>query len=58
MSKELKYIEISKGLRIGVPSDLSQSEINERIEKHKQNMENTKQQHYNPYKKTFVKSKF
>jgi hypothetical protein len=58
MSKELKYIEISKGLRIGVPSDLSQSEINERIEKHQQNMEKAKQQHYNPYKKTFVKSKF
>ncbi|MFN0254478.1 hypothetical protein [Pedobacter ureilyticus] len=58
MENTVKYIEISKGLSIGVPVNLSQEEIDKRVEKYKNNLENAKCQHYNPHKKRHVKSKF
>ncbi len=54
----VKYIEISPGLKIGVPSELTQEEIDKRIEKYKKNLEKSKLQHYNPKKNQFVKSQF
>lgn len=54
----VKYIEISPGLKIGVPSELTQEEIDKRVEKYKENLEKSKLQHYNPKKNQFVKSQF
>lgn len=54
----VKFIEISKGLKIGVPIDLTPEEIQERVDKYKNNLEKSKIQHYNPRKNKFVKSKF
>lgn len=58
MEASVKYIEISKGIKMGIPSHLTQEEIDLKIEKYKANLEKSKKQHYNPHKKAFVKSKF
>lgn len=55
---ELKYIQISPGIKICVPVDLTKEEIDKRIEKFKSSLEKGKEVHYNPRKKNFVKSKF
>lgn len=54
----LKYIQVSPGIKIGVPVELTPEEIEVRVKKFKSNLEKGKQQHYNPIKKTYLKSKF
>lgn len=54
----LKYIEVGPGIKIGVPVELTPEEIEARVTKFKDGLEKSKEVHYNPRKKEFVKSKF
>lgn len=53
----LMYVPISPGVMIEVPVDLTTEEINQRVEKYKENLEKSKEHIYNPKMRSFSKAK-